>query len=230
MFTDARNLPDHTTLEADLAIIGGGIAGITLARALAGSRSRVCVIESGGLDFDPQVQSLYEGENTGIGYSTMATRLRFFGGSSNHWGGYCRPLEPIAAGQADIAHAPVAFQLGDRLVADRVEHLAVVDGSVDHLAGGDGVRDAVEELGLAAHDVDAPAAIRDVLGEVFGWHFLTGQASTPLAAFFVFSASEPICGLSSAPTSVIVTVPCPGRSTVRPFSRAMSWVRSSGNP
>lgn len=29
--------------------------------------------------------------------------------------------------------------------------------------------------------------VRDVLGEVFGWHFLTGQASTPLAAFFVFA-------------------------------------------
>ena len=101
MFTDARNLPDHTTLEADLAIIGGGIAGITLARALAGSRSRVCVIESGGLDFDPQVQSLYEGENTGISYSTTATRLRFFGGSSNHWGGYCRPLDAIDFEQRD---------------------------------------------------------------------------------------------------------------------------------
>ena len=101
MFTDARNLPDHTTLEADLAIIGGGIAGITLALALAGSRSRVCVIESGGLDFDPQVQSLYEGENTGISYSTTATRLRFFGGSSNHWGGYCRPLDAIDFEQRD---------------------------------------------------------------------------------------------------------------------------------
>jgi choline dehydrogenase-like flavoprotein len=95
MFTDARNLPDHTTLEADLAIIGGGVAGITLARALAGSRTRVCVVESGGMEFDPQVQSLYEGENTGIDYSTTLTRMRFFGGSSNHWGGYCRPLDPI---------------------------------------------------------------------------------------------------------------------------------------
>ncbi len=95
MFTDARHLPDHTTLDTDLAIIGGGVAGITLARALAGSKTRVCVIESGGLEFDPQVQSLYEGENTGINYSTSATRLRYFGGSSNHWGGYCRPLDPI---------------------------------------------------------------------------------------------------------------------------------------
>ena len=95
MFTDARNLPDHTTLEADLAIIGGGVAGITLARALAGNKTRVCVIESGGLEFDPQVQSLYEGENAGIDYSTSLTRMRFFGGSSNHWGGYCRPLDPI---------------------------------------------------------------------------------------------------------------------------------------
>jgi len=95
MFTDARSLPDHTTLEADLAIIGGGVAGITLARALAGSKTRVCVVESGGLEFDPQIQSLYEGENTGIDYSTTLTRMRFFGGSSNHWGGYCRPLDPI---------------------------------------------------------------------------------------------------------------------------------------
>lgn len=28
---------------------------------------------------------------------------------------------------------------------------------------------------------------RAVMGEVFGWHFLTGQAATPLAAFFVFA-------------------------------------------
>ena len=95
MFTDARNLPDHTTLEADLAIIGGGVAGITLARTLAGNKTRVCVIEAGGLEFDPQVQSLYDGENAGIDYSTSQTRMRFFGGSSNHWGGYCRPLDPI---------------------------------------------------------------------------------------------------------------------------------------
>jgi len=95
MFIDARTLPDHSLLEADLAIIGGGVAGITMARALTGSGLRICLIESGGMEPDQEVQSLYEGENAGLNYSTTATRLRYLGGSSNHWGGYCRPLEPI---------------------------------------------------------------------------------------------------------------------------------------
>jgi len=101
MFTDARTLPDQTSLEADLAIIGGGVAGITLARTLADSAISVCVVEAGGLEPDPEVQSLYEGENTGIDYSPSATRLRLFGGSSNHWGGYCRSLDAIDFEQRD---------------------------------------------------------------------------------------------------------------------------------
>lgn len=95
MFTDARTLSDHTLIEADLAIIGGGPAGITLARAFANGTTRVCLVESGGLEPDPEVQALYEGENAGIEYPLAGNRLRFFGGSSNHWGGYCRPLDAI---------------------------------------------------------------------------------------------------------------------------------------
>ena len=101
MFIDARTLPDASLLEADLAIIGGGVAGITLARALAGRRSRVCLVEAGGLEYDEKGQALYEGENTGLDYSTVATRQRYFGGSSNHWGGYCRPLDSIDFEQRD---------------------------------------------------------------------------------------------------------------------------------
>jgi choline dehydrogenase-like flavoprotein len=101
MFTDARTLADQTSLQADLAIIGGGVAGITLAHTLAGSGISVCVVEAGGLAPAPEVQSLYEGENTGIDYSPSATRLRLFGGSSNHWGGYCRPLDAIDFEQRD---------------------------------------------------------------------------------------------------------------------------------
>ncbi len=92
---DARSLPNNSLLEADLAIIGGGPAGITLALSFVGSGVRVCLIESGGLQPDPQVQALYDGENTGIDYPLAGNRLRYFGGSSNHWGGYCRPLDPI---------------------------------------------------------------------------------------------------------------------------------------
>ncbi len=109
-FIDARSLSDNTLLETDLAIIGGGPAGITLARSFIGSSVRVCLIESGGIQLDPQIQSLYEGENAGIEYPLAGNRLRFFGGSSNHWGGYCRPLDPIDFEQRDwVPHSGWPF-------------------------------------------------------------------------------------------------------------------------
>lgn len=39
--------------DADLAIIGGGPAGLTIARELFGHRTRVLVLESGGMAEEP---------------------------------------------------------------------------------------------------------------------------------------------------------------------------------
>lgn len=92
MLHDARSLPPGANLETDLCIVGAGAAGITLARAFIGSGLRVCVLESGGLDPDPAVQALADGENTGLPYHPLAQmRLRRFGGTTNHWSGWCRP-------------------------------------------------------------------------------------------------------------------------------------------
>lgn len=91
---DARSLPDTTVLTPDLAIIGGGPAGISLALALADSRINIALLESGGMNFDPKVQNMYAGGETGVRYTALdAGRLRFLGGSSNHWGGWCRPMD-----------------------------------------------------------------------------------------------------------------------------------------
>ncbi|HEY0836938.1 MAG TPA: GMC family oxidoreductase [Azospirillum sp.] len=96
MIEDARTLPDGAELSADLCIIGGGAAGITLARTLGGGAHRVVVLESGGLKPDGATQTLYAGENVGLPYERLATaRSRYFGGSSNCWGGLCRPFEDI---------------------------------------------------------------------------------------------------------------------------------------
>jgi choline dehydrogenase-like flavoprotein len=93
---DGRGLPPDTLVEADVAIIGAGAAGITIARELAGTSVNVCLLESGNFDFDPETQSLYKGEIAGRWYFPLdASRLRYFGGSTNHWGGWCRPLAPI---------------------------------------------------------------------------------------------------------------------------------------
>mgnify|MGYP003630971772 CR=1 FL=1 len=95
MFIDGRQVPEGTIIETDIAIIGAGAAGITIAREMAGRKVNVTLIESGGLDFDPEVQALYEGESVGVPYTLDTSRLRYFGGSTNHWGGWCRPMQPI---------------------------------------------------------------------------------------------------------------------------------------
>jgi choline dehydrogenase-like flavoprotein len=93
-FIDARAVPSGTKLTPDLVIVGGGPAGISLALALAGTRAKVLLLESGGMAFDAATQALYAGAETGVKYYALdATRLRYLGGCTNHWGGWCRPLD-----------------------------------------------------------------------------------------------------------------------------------------
>jgi choline dehydrogenase-like flavoprotein len=93
MLIDGRTLPDGEVLKTDLCILGAGAAGITLALAFADQPLDVCLIEGGGFDLDDEVQDLYQVETRGVHYEGYETRLRMFGGSTNHWGGWCRPME-----------------------------------------------------------------------------------------------------------------------------------------
>ena len=77
----------------DFCICGAGPAGITLALEL-GKSYRVLLLEGGSFDYTEESQEDYKGEIIGHDYFPLtATRLRYFGGSSNHWGGWCRPLD-----------------------------------------------------------------------------------------------------------------------------------------
>jgi choline dehydrogenase-like flavoprotein len=96
MFIDLRAVPDGTDITGDICIVGAGAAGITLARELNGSGSVCVLLESGGTEFDSQTQELYAGDNIGRSFFDLTTcRLRYFGGTTNHWSGWCRPLDPI---------------------------------------------------------------------------------------------------------------------------------------
>ncbi|MEJ0025092.1 MAG: GMC family oxidoreductase [Rhizomicrobium sp.] len=114
-FIDARTVPAGTLQEPDLAIIGGGPAGITLALALAHTPIRMMLFESGGLDFDGATQALYAGTTSGVRYLPLdASRMRYLGGSSNHWGGWCRPLDPIDFETRDwLPHSGWPFGIGE---------------------------------------------------------------------------------------------------------------------
>ncbi|MFL5611406.1 MAG: FAD-dependent oxidoreductase [Gemmatimonadaceae bacterium] len=96
MHTDARTLPTGTVLEGDLCIVGAGASGITIAREFANSPLKVILLEGGGFDFDPQLQDLFRGEIVGQPYFPLqAAALHYFGGSTNHWAGYCSLYDPI---------------------------------------------------------------------------------------------------------------------------------------
>ena len=80
----------------DVAIIGAGAAGITLALHLALNKQSVALIEGGNYDYTDESQEIYKAKSIGDPYYDLdATRLRYFGGSTNHWGGYCRTFESI---------------------------------------------------------------------------------------------------------------------------------------
>jgi choline dehydrogenase-like flavoprotein len=100
MFRDARTVEEGSLIERDLCVIGAGAVGITLALEFADSPHSVCLLESGGTQPDPAAQELCSGElfsNFVPAASNYvgSTRQRQFGGSTNHWTGFCRPLDPI---------------------------------------------------------------------------------------------------------------------------------------
>jgi choline dehydrogenase-like flavoprotein len=94
MFVDARRLDDNASIAADVCIIGGGVAGITLALEFDKRNIRTCVLESGGFRPDHATRDLNRGESVGLPYRfDDGCRSRFLGGSSNCWGGWCRPMD-----------------------------------------------------------------------------------------------------------------------------------------
>lgn len=98
MILDANKLEASYFAERsyDVCVAGAGVAGIVLARKLAVAGLNVALLEAGGADFSEESQVFYEGDIVGHDYFDLDTaRLRFLGGTSNHWGGWCRPLDAI---------------------------------------------------------------------------------------------------------------------------------------
>src|ERR1051325_5939172 len=84
-------------LDCDVCIIGSGPAGATIARELAGTRLKVTIVESGGMQRQPQADALNEIENVGWPrvMDQWLVRNRIVGGSSHSWTGRCGPFDDI---------------------------------------------------------------------------------------------------------------------------------------
>ncbi|MFM5984981.1 MAG: GMC oxidoreductase [Sphaerospermopsis kisseleviana] len=93
MFIDSRKLSARNITGIDVCIIGAGPACLTLAKELIGENLEICILESGGLEPNADMQSLNESmESVGDqippcsnfpGAETLRTRQ--FGGTANQW-------------------------------------------------------------------------------------------------------------------------------------------------
>jgi len=130
-FIDAADESFSDVVEAKICIVGAGAAGITIADELSQDGSDILLIESGDRELDGETQALYRGSNTGYPYYDLAScRLRYFGGTTNHWGGYCRSNDPINyEGRPDlnIPKWPFGFEEAKPWLVRAAERLGIDD-------------------------------------------------------------------------------------------------------
>lgn len=97
MIVDACHIPTGLCLDADIAIVGAGPAGITLAHELMGSGLKVLLLEAGGKAAETRRLDAFAGEVRDPARHPPLTlyRVRGLGGGSTLWGGRCVPFDPI---------------------------------------------------------------------------------------------------------------------------------------
>ncbi|MCK6453570.1 MAG: GMC oxidoreductase [Alphaproteobacteria bacterium] len=90
---DASWLPERIY---DVCVCGAGPAGITLARRLAARGCDVALMEAGGFGPSAESTDAYRGDSVGIPFLPLHVgRLRYFGGTSNHWTGHAPALDAV---------------------------------------------------------------------------------------------------------------------------------------
>ncbi len=97
MLIAAEGLPNGSTLESDITVVGAGAAGIVIALELARAGLRVNLIESGGPAFSQRVQALADTNHLDPAIHppmSQCTR-RQIGGTSVIWGGRVVPFDPV---------------------------------------------------------------------------------------------------------------------------------------
>jgi choline dehydrogenase-like flavoprotein len=95
MIIDLNAASEIPVVACDICIVGSGAAGLAIASEMFNAQLRVVLLESGGMEFEPATQALYDAEMSGLPHpGTRQGRFRVCGGSTTKWGGQTLPLMP----------------------------------------------------------------------------------------------------------------------------------------
>ena len=83
------------SVTTGVCIIGGGAAGVTIAKSLLDRGIEVCLLEAGGMKLEEEQQALLTGESIGEPVKIEEGRFRRLGGATGSWTGRCAELDPI---------------------------------------------------------------------------------------------------------------------------------------
>ena len=90
-----KNINEIVEKNFPIIIVGSGPAGITLALSLEQSKIDCLIIEAGSEEYSDESQESYAAKVIGDQITDLRySRLRQLGGTSGHWGGWCKPIEP----------------------------------------------------------------------------------------------------------------------------------------
>jgi choline dehydrogenase-like flavoprotein len=141
MFIDLNELDGPWDKRYDVCVIGAGPAGITLALSLARKNITVALCEGGGLDFTNESQDSYIGTVIGDPYYDLdVARLRYLGGTSNHWNGVCCTFDEIDFDRSYLAEQfkwPIGKASIDPWLAAACDILEIEVPKDDELMSGD---------------------------------------------------------------------------------------------
>jgi choline dehydrogenase-like flavoprotein len=118
MIRDLNEQQDHALrVEAEVLVIGAGIAGLVTATKLSECGLRVVIVESGGRTQDTDTHPLNRVEQTGQLYTGAEYRFRCLGGTSSRWGGAMIPFLPEDMDSHTAGWVPAWHVPYERLIA-----------------------------------------------------------------------------------------------------------------